>query len=373
MNYYQVVTITGPRQSGKTTLCREMFKDFDYVNLEDPVARAQVSMDPRTFFESRPKRLIIDEIQNAPELFSHIQVMVDADRERKFFLTGSSNFTLLSNITQSLSGRTAVLTLLPLSLTELRATHADASTDTLMLNGGYPVVWANSLPPLDMYRNYYATYVERDVRQILNIKDLSAFQKFIHLCAGRVGQLFNAAALAGEVGTTAKTISAWLNVLEASYIVYTLQPFFENIGKRLTKTPKIYFYDTGLACYLLGIRTEEQLRLHPLRGALFENLVINEAVKARTNAGEDADLFFYRDKSQVEVDLLTTDGFQLSAYEIKSGKSYQQEYYRGLNILRSLFGDRLVRTAVIYDGADELPTPVNGCYNLRHAPFLQSF
>lgn len=369
MAYYQVITITGPRQSGKTTLCREMFKDFDYVNLEDPIVREQTKEDPRTFFDMHTKRIIIDEIQNATDLFSFIQVLVDEDRSRKFILTGSSNFTLLSSITQSLAGRTAVLTLLPLSLSELDAAHNSVTTDTLILNGGYPAVWANALPRFDMYRNYYSTYVERDVRQLLNVKDIATFQKFIRLSAGRIGQLFNASSLAGETGTTTKTIGAWLNVLTASYIVYTLQPYFDNISKRLIKTPKLYFHDTGLACYLLGIRTEEQLQTHPLRGALFENMVINEAFKSRTNIGEDPNLFFYRDKSQTEVDLLTIDGIQMNAYEIKSGKSYQSEYFKGLNVLRSIFGDRIASSAVIYDGSDELHTPINGCYNIRNVAF----
>lgn len=369
MDYYQVVTITGPRQSGKTTLCREMFKDFDYVNIEDPSIRQQVGDDPRAFFESRKKKIIIDEIQNAPDLFSYIQVMVDEDRSRKFLLTGSSNFSLSSRVTQSLAGRTAVLTLLPLSLGELDAANRDIDTDMLILNGGYPAVWANHLPPMEMYRNYYATYVERDVRQLLNVKDISTFQKFIRMSAGRVGQLFNASSLAGEVGTTSKTVSAWLNVLQASYVVYTLPPFFDNIGKRLVKTPKMYFHDTGLACYLLGIRSEEQLHLHPLRGALFENLVVNEAMKSFMNVGEDPNLFFYRDKSQTEVDLLAVDGMEIKAYEIKSAKTYQTEFFKGLNFLRDLFGTRLVSSAVIYDGQDELHTANNGCYNIRNVTF----
>lgn len=366
MGHYQVVTITGPRQSGKTTLCKEMFKDFEYVNIEDPIILQQINDDPRAFFSIRSKRLIIDEIQNAPKILSHIQVMVDEDHERKFLLTGSSNLALLSSVTQSLAGRTALLTLLPLSLKELDVAHCDIATDDLILNGGYPAVWANRLPPTEMYRNYYSTYVERDVRQLLNIKDLATFQKFIRLSAGRIGQLFNASSLAGEVGASSNTISSWLNVLAASYIIYTMPPFFDNIGKRLIKTPKIYFYDTGLACYLLGIRNVEQLQVHPLRGALFENLVVNEALKYRTNAGEDADLYFYRDKSQTEIDLLAVNGMEISAYEIKSGKTYQSEFFKGLKFLKTLLGERLVRSAVIYDGNDELPSPINGCYNIRN-------
>lgn len=369
IGHYPVVTITGPRQSGKTTLCKEVFKDFEYINIEDPITLQLINDDPRTFFDVHSKHIIIDEIQNAPKLLSYIQVLVDSDRERKFLLTGSSNLALLSSVTQSLAGRTALLTLLPLSLTEILAFNNDAATDKLILNGGYPAVWANGLSPTDMYRNYYATYVERDIRQLINIKDLSTFQRFIRLSAGRIGQLFNASSLAGEIGATSKTVSSWLNVLAASYITYTVQPFYENIGKRLVKTPKLYFYDTGLACYLLGIKTIEQLQVHPLRGALFENLVVNEALKSRTNKGEDPDIYFYRDKSQKEVDLLTSNGMDICAYEIKSGKTYQSEYFKGLDYLRGILGERMVRSAVVYDGNDELPKPINGCYNIRNCKF----
>jgi len=340
------------------------------VKLEDAIVRSQAIDDPRSFFAQRSKTLIIDEIQNCPDLFSYIQVAVDEDQERKFVLTGSSNFSLLSKVTQSLAGRTAVLTLLPLSLDELHDEAADVSTDTLILNGGYPAVWGKGLPRADMYRNYYSTYVERDVRQLLNVKDIMTFQTFVRLSAGRIGSLFNASSLAGDVGTTVKTIGSWLNVLAASYIVYELPPYSQNIGKRLIKTPKLYFYDTGLACYLLGIRTEEQLQVHPLRGALFENLVINEAMKWKTNNGEDPNIYFYRDKSQTEVDLLTVEGLRMNAYEIKSGKSYHSEYFKGINAVRGIFGDEIVRSAVIYDGEDELDADVNGVYNVRRFPEL---
>ena len=304
LKYYPVITITGPRQSGKTTLCQELFPDYAYINLEDISIREKIQLDTKLFLEDYSNGLIIDEAHHYPDLFSYIQVYTDAHPERKFILTGSSNFSLLQNITQSLAGRTAILTLLPLSLHELGNQIKEVSTDTLILNGCYPAVWAKEVPPGTLYQNYYTTYIERDIRQIINIKDISLFQKFIRLAAGRIGTECNNSALAGEVGTSAPTINNWFSTLAASYIAYMLPPYYENIGKRLTKTPKIYFYDTGLACYLLGIENEDQLKNHPLRGNLFENMVINEAMKNRFNQGKTANLYFYRDKSQKEVDLL---------------------------------------------------------------------
>lgn len=366
IKHFPVITITGPRQSGKTTLCKEMFPEFAYVNIEDPITRAQLIADPRKFFDLYPDGLIIDEAHHYPDLFSFIQVTVDQDPARRFILTGSSNFSLLEKVTQSLAGRTAILTLLPLSLHELGDRIEGVSTDTLMLNGCYPAVWSKDFPRADLYKNYYSTYLERDVRQIINIKDMNMFQTFIRLSAGRVGTEFNASGLSGEVGTTVKTITNWLSVLNASYIAYTLPPYYENIGKRLVKSPKLYFYDTGLVCYLLGIENEQQLSAHPLRGAIFENMVVNEAMKNRLNKAKDPNLYFYRDKSQKEVDLLHLTGYQLQAYEIKSGQSYHKEYYKGIDYLKDIFKERLTRSALIYDGTDEIPTEENGAYNFRH-------
>ncbi|MEG2066478.1 MAG: AAA family ATPase, partial [Tannerellaceae bacterium] len=250
--YYHVITITGPRQSGKTTLCKELFPNLPYVNLENIESLLMVEQDPVKFIASHPNGVIIDEAHHFPTIFSYIQVAVDDDiykgkKDRKFIVTGSSNFTLLENITQSLAGRTAVLNLLPLSLQELSEEERNQSADTLILNGGYPSFWSNKLPREKLFRDYYTTYIERDVRKIVNVKDLRQFQTFLGLCAGRIGTEFNASALSNEVGVTKITINNWLNILAASYILYLLPPYFENIGKRLVKTPKIYFYDTGLA------------------------------------------------------------------------------------------------------------------------------
>lgn len=365
--FFQVITITGPRQSGKTTLCKELFPDYIYINLEDVSLREQIQRDTKGFFSQYPKKLIIDEAHHYPELFSYIQVMVDADPEKHFILTGSSNFSLLEKITQSLAGRTAILTLLPLSLHELgQEMIKDISTETLILNGGYPAIWSKCIPRDALYKNYYTTYIERDVRQIINIKDMSLFQTFIRLCVGRIGTEFNASSLSGEVGVSANTINSWINTLVASYIVYMLPPYFANIGKRLVKASKIYFYDTGLAAYLLGIENEKQLSTHPAKGALFENMVVNEYMKNRLNRGKDPNLYFYRDKNQKEVDLLHTHANDIYAYEIKSSQSFHKDFFKGIDYLKGIFSERLTRTAVIFDGDNELHTENGGVYNFRN-------
>lgn len=364
--YYPVITITGPRQSGKTTLCKNMFPDFAYFNLEDAEILERIKDDPKGFLNENSGGIIIDEAHHFPELFSIIQVTVDNEPERKFILTGSSNFSLLQSITQSLAGRTALLTLLPLSLHELGSMAKETNTNTLILNGGYPHIWAAAkYPRYSFYKNYYSTYVERDVRQIVNIKDISLFQKFIRLCAGRIGSECNASNLSNEVGVATNTIISWFSILAASYIAYQLPPYFENIGKRLIKTPKFYFYDVGLACYLLGIENEKQLNPHPLKGNLFENMVINEAMKNRLNNGKDPNLFYYKDKSKNEVDLIHTHGDELYAFEIKSSQTYHSEFYKGIVYLKSLLGNRITRSALIYDGTVEKKSLENGAMNFR--------
>ena len=336
-----------------------------YINLEVTHIREQIMQDTVGFLDNYPDGLIIDEAHHFPGLFSYIQVAVDENPKRKYVLTGSSNFALLEKITQSLAGRTALFTLLPFSLRELGTLTNGISTDKLILNGGYPAVWAKNTP-VDLFcANYYSTYIERDVRQLVNIKDISLFQRFIRLVAGRIGAECNASSLAGEVGVTAKTITHWFSILAASYIVYMLPPYYENIGKRLVKTPKVYFYDTALVCYLLGIETEAQLSAHPLRGALFENMVINEALKERMNTGKDPNLFFYKDKSK-EIDLVHAQGLELGIFEIKSSKTYHKEFYNGIDYLKNIFGKRIIRSALIFDGDFEMPSDQNGAYNFRN-------
>lgn len=353
LSQFRIITLTGPRQSGKTTLCKSMFPGFAYVNLEDISLREQVKADPKAFLTAYPDGLIIDEVHNYPDLFSYLQVIADQYPKRKFILTGSSNFNLLESITQSLAGRTALLSLMPFSFSEIRDQMRDVSTDTLLLRGFYPSVWCGGQTRRFFYQNYYSTYVERDVRKILNVTNLNLFQTFIRLTAGRVGSEFNASALSNEVGITSKTVQSWLSILNVSYITFTLPPFFENLGKRLVKSPKIYFYDTGLLCYLLGIENEQQMSTHPLRGNIFENMVTAEAMKQIIHQGRVPQLYFYRDRSQNEVDLLYPKGINYEAFEIKSSQTFSASFFDGIHYLKNLLKDRISRGAVIYAGREE--------------------
>ena len=370
-----VITLTGPRQSGKTTLCRELFPDLPYVSLEDSDTLAEVQADPKAFFNHHPKGVIIDEAHHFPNVFSYIQVIVDEDRfqgtdQHHYIVTGSSNFAMMEKITQSMAGRTAVYSLLPLSTAEIMSYQPEASTSKMLLYGGFPAVWTadNELLRQQLLSNYYTTYIERDVHTLINVKDLQAFQTFIRLCASRVGQEFNASAVSNEVGVSVPTIKHWLSILAASYVVYLLHPYYTDIGKRLTKTPKLYFYDTGLAAFLLGISTEQQMDVHPLRGALFENMVINDMMKLDLNRGNNMQqLFFYRDKSQREVDVLRILPPNLvEAYEIKSAQTWNVDFFANLNYLRPLLKERLLKTTVVYDGTQESHQTDNGIINFRH-------
>ena len=370
-----VITLTGPRQSGKTTLCREQFPELPYVSLEDADALADIQADPKAFFNRHPKGVIIDEAHHFPNVFSYIQVIVDEDRfqgtdQHHYIVTGSSNFAMMERITQSMAGRTAVYSLLPLSTAEIMSYQPEASTSKMLLYGGFPAVWTadNERLRQQLLSNYYTTYIERDVRTLINVKDLQAFQTFIRLCASRVGQEFNASAVSNEVGVAVNTIRSWLSILAASYVVYLLHPYYTNIGKRLTKTPKLYFYDTGLAAFLLGISTEQQMDVHPLRGALFENMVINDMMKLDLNRGNNMQqLFFYRDKSQREVDVLRILPPNLvEAYEIKSAQTWNADFFANLNYLRPLLKERLLKTTVVYDGTQESLQTDSGIINFRH-------
>lgn len=355
--YFSVLTLTGPRQSGKTTLCRKLFASLPYYNLEDVATLDAIKSDPKAFLLRDAQGMILDEAQRFPEIFSYLQVLTDEQRmngdvRSKYVVTGSANFSLLRNATQSMAGRTAVLTLLPLSNQEINTVFATADTDTRIFKGGYPAVWkVDDAGRNLLLGNYYTTYIERDLRSMINIKDLSQFHTFIRLCAGRIGSECNTSALAVETGVSVPTIQSWLSILEASYVVYRLQPYFANIGKRLTKTPKMYFYDTGLASWLMGIKSVEQLSFHPLRGALFENMVVNDFMKSALNKGERPELYFYRDARQHEVDLLQVDALgRMNAYEIKSGQTFRSDYFNGLHYLEGVMGDKLNHTCVIYDG-----------------------
>jgi len=352
---FPIVTLTGPRQSGKTTLAKAIFVDRPYVSLEDPDIRLAAHDDPRSFLERFPDGAVLDEVQRAPELLSYLQTLVDGDgRMGLFILTGSQQFGLMSSISQSLAGRSAFVELLPFSLDELaRAGKVPATADAMLLAGGYPPLYDRDLPPAAWFSAYVTAYVERDVRQLLKIQELEVFQRFVRLCAGRTGQLLNLSALASECGMTHNTAKAWLSVLEASYLIFLLRPHHANFNKRLVKMPKLYFYDVGLASWLLGIRTPEQMATHPLRGALFETLVIAELMKSRLHRGERPQLYFWRDSNGNEVDVLAELGVGLMPIEIKSGKTIARDAFNGLDKWQALAGDAAVNPTLIYGGSDE--------------------
>lgn len=347
---YPVITITGPRQSGKTTLSKHLFSELPYVNFENPDTRLFTSTDPRAFLNSNRNGAILDEIQNVPELLSYLQQIVDERRnEVKFILTGSNQFMLLDNVTQSLAGRTAILKLLPLELSEI-GEDKFLPTNDLILKGFYPGVYVHRLTPYKAYRNYYETYLERDLRKLIQIKDLGLFQKFIRICAGRAGNLLNASALSNETAVSVGTIKSWLAILEASYIIFFLNPYFENTGKRYIKSPKIYFYDVGLLAFLLGIEDSNQLERDPLRGALFENMVVSEFMKKRFNKGMDSNLFFYHDSHHNEIDIIIKHGNQLQPVEIKSSQTFHSDFLKQFKYFNKSHADRVVNPVLIYDG-----------------------
>ncbi len=349
---FPVLAMTGPRQSGKTTLARTEFADKPYVSLEDPVERAFALEDPRGFLARFSQGAVFDEAQRWPDLFSHLQGMVDADRRPgRFILTGSQQFGLVAGVTQSLAGRVGMTRLLPLATPEIPAVlQRKLSLDGLMLKGGYPALHTQPVEPGDWFASYIATYVERDVRQVLNIQSLPTFQRFLRLCAGRVGQLLNVSALASEAGITANTAKSWLAVLESSDLIHRLPPYFRNFGKRLVKMPKLYFLDTGLACWLLGIRSEDVLALHPLRGALFENWVVGEFIKARCNRGQPADLYFWRDNNGLEADLMFEQDNRLQMVEIKSGQTITSDTVRAGQRATRMAEDEALVPWLIYGG-----------------------
>ena len=323
---FPIVAVTGARQAGKTTLVKSVFSDHTYVTLEDPQERAFAEEDPKGFLSRFSAGAIFDEAQRWPDLFSHLQTLVDADRRAgRFILTGSQHFGLMAGISQSLAGRVGMTRLLPLSLSEAPTTMLQ-SRDAVLLRGGYPGLYETPVEITDWMSSYVATYVERDVRQILDVKDLAVFQKFLKLCAGRTGQVLNLSTLAGEVGISHTTARSWISVLESSDLIHLLPPYHQNFGKRVIKSPKLYFHDVGLACWLLGIRSAEILETHPARGSLFETLIVGEFLKARFNAGQPADLYFWRDASGREADLVYETPKGLQSVEIKSGQTVTSDY-----------------------------------------------
>lgn len=351
LSEYPIVTILGPRQAGKTTLAKQLLPDYAYVNLEHLETRDFARDDPKAFLAQYPGKVIFDEIQRLPELLSYLQVAVDNQRENgRYVLTGSHQLALREVIGQSLAGRTAILHLLPFSIAELVDNNLGfANAEDYIYQGFLPRIYDQQQRPSTAYANYYQTYVERDVRQLINLKDVAQFQKFMKLVAGRIGQLMDYSSLAGDVGVSATTIKHWLSILEASFILYKLPPYFENFGKRAIKTPKYYFIDTGLLCFLLGIENPAQVARDPLIGQLFENLVVMDVVKNIYNKGKLNTLYFFRDSNGLEADLLLQQGRQLMPIEIKSSSTYKAELLKGLKRVMEL-SPQMANAHLVYSG-----------------------
>jgi len=348
---FPVITITGPRQSGKTTLAQYYFKNCDYVNLEEPEIRAYAEEDPKGFLADHPAPLIIDEVQRVPALLSYIQVISDRNRKLgQYVLTGSHQPKLTSEISQSLAGRTGILQLLPLSIAELAAANCSLERDSLIHRGFLPKLYALPEAGAELeYSSYFATYVERDVKLLIHLQHQHEFEVFVRLLAGRVGQLLNLNSLSDDIGVSAKTLKEWLNILEASFIIFRLPPYFENFGKRLVKTPKIYFTEVGLAAWLIGIKSAEMVSRDPLIGNLFENMVIVEALKARLNSGNTPDMYFFRDQRGFEIDMLLAADRKLYPYEIKSARTWSSGFAENLKKFAER-DSRITNGTVIYAG-----------------------
>ncbi len=351
---FPVVTLTGPRQSGKTTLVRSLFPKYEYINLENLNDLSYVQEDPLRFLKSfQSKGVIIDEAQKLPEVFSYLQGIVDESKQMgKFILTGSQNFLLLEKITQSLAGRVAVLHLLPFEYPEvLKAKAAGRDLDEVLFTGAYPAIYDREISPQDYYPSYIQTYIERDVRSIKNIGNLSTFRRFVKLCAGRTGQLLNLSGLGNELSINYKTVGEWIAILEASFIVFLLRPYHKNFNKRIVKQPKLYFYDTGLLCSILDIKDSEQLGTHYLRGSIFESFIISEYIKMRYHQGFSSNAFFWRDNTGHEVDLLLEDGDKLNVIEIKSGETINQDFFKGLNFFGKISNIPEENRFLVYGGS----------------------
>lgn len=364
---YPVVTILGPRQSGKTTLAKLAFPSKSYINLEAPDERHLAASDPRGFLERFPDGAILDEIQRIPELLSYLQPIVDEKKQNGLFiLTGSHQLELQESITQSLAGRTGILHLYPLSLSELGQLANGFSLDEQLMHGGYPRIYEHRISPLRFYRDYTQTYLERDLKQIIQVKDLDQFQRFLYLCAARVGCFMDYTSLSNELGVSRHTVKHWISVLKASFLLVTLPPYFENLGKQMIKSSKLYFADVGLLCYLLGIREAIQLERHPLRGMVFENLVILEMIKNDLNRGVEPRLFYYRDNHQNEVDVVRPYGNDLMAIEIKSSRTFSKNFLGPVEKFKARVKNRRVNTVIVYSGDQEQMIQGTQLINYQH-------
>jgi predicted AAA+ superfamily ATPase len=349
---FPAVGLLGPRQSGKTTLAKELFPKKPYVSFENQDNILLVTKDPRAFLDQYKTGAIFDEIQRVPQLLSYLQGVID-DQPNKvglFIITGSQNLLLLESISQTLAGRIAFIHLLPFSFSELASSkHGTQSLNKLILNGGYPRLYDRKIKPVDFYPNYLLTYVERDVRQIKNITNLAMFQRFLKVCASRVGQEVNYTSIGNDTGVDQKTVLSWFGILEASFIAFRLQPFYNNLGKRLTQMPKLYFYDTGLCCSLLELETESHVNTHPLRGALFENLIVLELLKARFNNGQRSNLFYWRDRTGNEIDVLLDQSAQVVPVEIKTSATFTTDYVKGINYWKKI-NPNVKKAFVVFTG-----------------------
>ena len=352
MQRYPIVALTGPRQSGKTTLLKDMFPDFRYVSLENPDNRAFAENDPNGFLQLYDQKVILDEVQRVPALLSYIQTIVDSNNMMgQFILSGSQNFNLMKSITQSLAGRVALFKLLPFDMTELKSADLLPSDyEQLIIKGSYPALYDRSIPFASFYANYIETYIQRDVTELLSIRDFGLFRTFLKLCAARIGQQLNIANLSSETGVSVPTLRSWISILESSYIMYQLPPFFKNFNKRLVKSPKLYFYDTGLASFLLGIRNEKTLLESEFKGALFENMIITEYVKQNYHNNLYHDFYYWRDSNGHEVDLLVSNDTAYDAIEIKSTKTILPKQFAGLDFLANIGGDAIRRKILVYGG-----------------------
>ena len=363
---YPVVTITGPRQSGKTTLCQAAFPHYTYVNLEELSLRQFAIQDPKGFLAKYNNKIILDEIQRAPDLPSYIQTLVDKTNESgQFILTGSHQFELTNSINQSLAGRTALTTLLPLSFQELYSNEPSTDLSEILYSGFYPRIFDKNLNPTEALSFYLSTYVERDIRSLINVKDLSSFERFLKICATQVGQLISYTTIANDCGIDQKTVKAWISVLEASYIIMELRPHHQHFRKRLTKSRKLYFQDVGFASYLLGIYKPEHVMSHPMRGLLFENFIVNEFIKNRYNQVKDNNVYFFRDHIGNESDLILDYGSEIYSVEIKSSATFNYDFLKGLNYYQKIAQDKNTKRFLVYAGDHSYETNGVSIYSYK--------